>query len=411
MSLTRSFMGTLLLTCAITSAARSLPASEPWVRNEAAATQFLTVARPSNDFGTKVFNQLLGPTAGANVVMSPYSLSSALDMLNLGADGATARLLRVRRGQSEESSNAIEAKAKVHRSLASASQTDLTLRLANSIWLKPNARPRPAFVAAARGMYDASVVNVDFSRPATVQQVNEWVKGNTQGVIAHIVDELDPQTEFLLVNTTYFKGKWAVPFDKAETKPMPFTRANGSKHDVPMMNVSATLRYAETPHWHALSLPYRGDRFEMLVLTAKDPAKSEEVRRELGEKGFLAVLRGLDFAEREARVRLPRFRAEYGADLTEALTQLGLGPAFGPKANYRQITRAPLRTTGVIHRAVVEVTEEGTEAAAATAVATTRSLETPEPVEFAADRPFAFGIVDSETGVVLFMGYIADPAP
>jgi serpin B len=367
---------------------------------------------PANEFGTKVFSQLLGFSAGSNVVMSPYSLSSALEMLNLGAEGATARLLRVRRGgQAHESHVAIEGKAKVHRSLANASQADLSLRLTDSIWLKPNARPRPAFVAAARGMYDAAVINVDFSRPASAQEINDWVKGNTQGVIGHIVDELDPRTEFLLVNATYFKGKWAVPFDKAETKPMPFTRANGSKHDVSMMNVSATLRYAETSHWHALALPYWGDRFEMVVVTAKDPAKTEQVRRELGGKGFLAALRGMDFSQREVSVRLPRFRAEYGADLTETLIRLGLGPAFGPNANYRQITRASLRPTGVIHRAVVEVTEEGTEAAASTAVAATRSLETPEPAEFAADRPFAFCIVDSETGVVLFIGYIADPVP
>src|SRR5262249_2966255 len=159
----------------------------------------------ANDFGTKVFNQLLGPSAGANVVMSPYSLSSALDTLNLGADGATARLLRVRRGgQSEESNSVIGTQDKVHRSLATASQADLPLRLPNSVRLKPNARPRPTFVAAARGMYEAGVVNIDFARPASIQQVNDWVKTNTQGVIPHIVDELDPQTEFLLINTTYF---------------------------------------------------------------------------------------------------------------------------------------------------------------------------------------------------------------
>jgi leukocyte elastase inhibitor len=213
----------------------------------------------------------------------------------------------------------------------------------------------------------------------------------------------------MLINATMFKGKWAAPFDAASTRNEPFTRANGSKHDVPMMNAAVKLRYARTARWHAVAIPYAGSRFEMVVMTARNPAKIQAVRKELSRKSFIQALDGVAMEERDVILKLPRFKAEFGADLTPVLAQLGLAPAFGPQADYRGITSAPLRGLTVIQRAMIEVTEQGTEAAAATAVTTTRSLEGPEPVTFAADRPFVFGIVDSVTGAVLFVGSIADP--
>jgi len=405
MSIPRSVLTALLAACIAAPAVSSSLSVGPWLapgpkRNNGSA------AEPSNAFGTKVFDRLLGPGADATAVISPYSLGSALDMLTLGADGATARLLRVSRGEDGKPLN--ESKAKLNKLLAGASTDAITLRINNSVWLKPDAIARPAFVDSVRNVYDASVTNIDFARPATVDTINQWVMKNTQDMIPRIVDRLDAQTEFLLINTTYFKGKWAVPFDEHRTKPELFTRADGSTHAVPMMQASLKLRYARTDQWHAVSIPYQGDRFEMVVMAAIDPARSGDVRRELGRKGFLKALSAFDFAVREVDLRLPRFHVEYGTDLTDVLSQLGLGPAFGSQANYHQMTSAAVRATSVLQRVVIDVTEEGTKAAAATAVVSTRSLETAEPVEFAADRPFVFAIVDGMTGAILFLGHVGD---
>ena len=250
----------------------------------------------------------------------------------------------------------------------------------------------------------------NFSDPETVKKVNGWVKQNTQNLIPQIVDRLDPRTEFVLVNTIYFKGKWANPFDSANTKPGPFTRVDGSQHDVPMMNASVQLAYAETPQWHAVKMPYGGNRLAMIVATSRGEAKGSDVRRALGSADMFKTLADAPWQEREVNLALPRFRAEFGADLTDALSRQGLSAVFRPGANFRQMTNAPVRATSVIQRALVEVTEEGTEAAAATAVTATRSLDGPEPVNFSADRPFVFAIVDQKTGMALFVGHIADPA-
>jgi serine protease inhibitor len=386
----------------------------------AAVAPDLKFAGPTNRFGTMVFNGLLNARSSPALVMSPYSLGAALDLLALGAEGKTAALLSGRGGQPVPSG---EDPAKLHRLLAGASSDDVILRLANSVWLRRDAEPLQAYISAAQGAFDAQVTTIDFAQQASADKINAWVKGATQGVIPGVIDELDPQTEFMLINTTYFKGKWAVPFDAAHTGPAPFTRADGSKHDVPMMNAALRMQYADGPLWHAVMIPYRGERFQMIVMTAKDPAKGSDakgldaknldakssgVRAELGSNEFTAAMEKSNWQNREVVLRLPRFRAEFGADLTPLLMRLGLSAAFGPNADYRKITKESLRATTVLQRALVEVTEEGTEAAAATTVTGTRSIGT--HVAFSADRPFFFAITDTHTGAVLFIGHVADPA-
>jgi serpin B len=365
----------------------------------------LKLGGPTNRFGMMVFNGLLSSGRRSALVMSPYSLGAALDLLALGAEGKTATLLKERGGQPVASG---EDGAKLHHSLASASSDDVILRLASSVWLRPNAEPRQAYISAAQGDFDAQVTTIDFAQPASADKINAWVKGATQGVIPGVVDELDPQIEFMLINTTYFKGKWAVPFDAAHTGPAPFTRADGSKHDVPMMNAALRMQYADGPQWHAVMIPYRGERFQMIVMTAKDTAKSSDVRAELGGSEFMAALEKINWRSQDVVLRLPRFRAEFGADLTPLLMRFGLSAAFSPNADYRKITKEPLGTLTVFQRALVEVTEEGTEAAAATTVTATRSIG--QHVAFSADRPFFFGIIDTQTGTILFIGHVADPA-
>ena len=376
----------------------------------AAVAPDLKLAGPTNRFGATVFNGLLNARSSPALVMSPYSLGAALDLLALGAEGKTAALLRGRGGQPVPSG---EDPAKLHRLLAGASSDDVILRLANSVWLRRDAEPLQAYISAAQGAFDAQVTTIDFAQQASADKINAWVKGATHGVIPGVIDELDPQTEFMLINTTYFKGKWAVPFDAAHTGPAPFTRADGSKHDVPMMNAALRMQYADGPQWHAVMIPYRAERFAMIVMTAKDPpkrsdAKSSGVRAELGGSEFMAALEKISWQNQDVVLRLPRFRAELGADLTPLLMRLGLSAAFGRNTDYRKITKEPLRATTVLQRALVEVTEEGTEAAAATAVTGTRSIGT--HVAFSADRPFFFAITDTQTGTVLFIGHVADPA-
>jgi serpin B len=402
MPIARLLISAAICSCIVVSASRIGIAAEGRVEPR--------VTQSANEFGAKVLAQLAGPGASANVVVSPFSLDSALGMLTLAADGKTLSLLQSVRGGERPPQNRLDEELKLQRALPAASTQDLTLRIANSAWLKLNAVPRPAFVYGLRGIYDADVTNVDFAKPGAAETINAWVKTNTEGLIPKIVDDLDARTEFMLINTTYFKGKWAVPFDASATQQAAFTRFDGSKRDVPLINASIELAYAAAEQWHAVRIPYHGNRFDMVVVTTKEPAEAANLRDKLGALGVLNALRSARFERQEVNLSLPRFRTEFGSDLTSTLGRLGLGPAFARTADYRGIAKSRLHAPAVIQRTVVEVSEEGTEAAAATAVGATRALAGPEPVTFAADRPFYFSIVDNETGAMLFMGLIADPA-
>jgi serpin B len=401
MSLARIVLGSFLLATSVIPVAWSA-AQEGSVDNSPVNLK----ASAANDFGAKLFDRLLGATANQSVVLSPFSLDTALDMLTLGADGDTARRLNA----SLPTGRAVKTVAELQKSLAAGQSESVTFKSANALWLKQKAAAQPSYVAAMQGVFDATVENANFADPETVKKVNGWVKENTQNLIPQIIDRLDPRSEFVLVNTIYFKGKWANPFDKANTKPAPFTRHDGSQHDVPMMNASAQLAYTETAQWHAVKVPYGGNRFAMIVATSRGEAKGSDVRRALGSADMFKTIAAAQWEEREVNLALPRFRAEFGADLTDALSKQGLAAVFAANANFRQMTKAQIRATSVIQRALVDVTEEGTEAAAATAVTASRSISGPEPVNFAADRPFVFAIIDQKTGTALFVGHIADPA-
>jgi serine protease inhibitor len=368
----------------------------------------LAIAAPAakeqqTQYGIKVFNRVLSTAPGPAVVVSPYSLNAALGMLALGAEGATARLFR-QQGITPHRSGPSP-------SPAAGSKADVTLQIANSAWLRTRSKPRPSFARSIRRAFGAKIATVDFSRPEAARRINAWVSAATQKVIPQVVDTLDPMTQFALVNTVYFKGKWASPFDKADTKTTAFARLDGTKRDVAMMNATRTLSYAETPLWHAVTIPYAGNRFAMVVATSKDASMSAAFKQEAAKQEFFQVLLKQASRETELALRLPRFKAEYGADLTPVLADLGLKRALGLEANYRRITTSPVRAIAVVHRAVVDVAEEGTEAAAATAVIGVRGIRQGPSITFAADHPFYFAITDTVTGTALFVGYVADPAP
>jgi serine protease inhibitor len=400
MSLARIVLGSFLLASSV------IPAAWSAAQEGSESSPVNLKAAAANDFGAKLFDRLLGAAASQSVVLSPFSLDTALDMLTLGAKGDTAARLN----KSLPTGRSVKTVMELQKSLAAGQSESVIFKSANALWLKQKAAAQPSYTAAMQSVFGASVESANFSDPETVKKVNAWVKENTQNLIPQIIDRLDARSEFVLVNTIYFKGKWANPFDKANTKPAAFTRHDGSQHEVPTMNTSAQLAYTETPQWHAVKIPYGGDRFAMIVATSRGEAKGSDVRRALGSADLFKTIAGAQWQDREVNLALPRFRAEFGADLTEALSRQGLAAVFGPKANFGQMTDASVRATSIIQRALVDVTEEGTEAAAATAVAATRSLDGPEPVNFAADRPFVFAIVDQKTGTALFVGHIADPA-
>ena len=351
-----------------------------------------------------------------NLFYSPYSLSSALAMTYAGASGTTAaemeKALHLSLG--EETHPAFSALKDGLEDL----QKDggVQLAVANSLWPMKGYPLLPAFLERVKSGYGAEIVPLDFAGATeeSRQTINRWVEDKTREKIKDLIapGNLEPLVRMVLVNAIYFKGKWASPFKSERTAPGDFFVSPDAIVLVPMMDQTHRFPYAETDDCQILELPYVGDGLSMLVILPKDRDGLAGIEARLSSD-FLAAWRER-LAEREVHVILPKFKMTWGAALLNGpLQALGMVDAFSKtKADFSGMDGRPdwLYVGLVLHKAFVEVNEEGTEAAAATAVVMKyRSIPKPPP-EFRADHPFLFLIQDDRTGSVLFLGRVADPS-
>jgi serpin B len=356
-----------------------------------------------------------------NLFFSPYSVSVALAMARAGGAGETASqmdaVLHLPR----------EGAAEGHRELAQQLEPPLVpesqqegarripayeLNIANALWGHEELRFRERFLAVLKHDYGAPLARVDFNKPEEARErINGWVEEQTRKRIANIIPEGQPSPDarLALANAIYLKASWEDPFKLGRTAEGPFTTLAGKQVTAHFMHHSETLRYAGMDDVQVLSLPYRDERMSMVILLPrkKDGLRDLEARLDPEQLAtWLSALRPM-----HVRVALPRFEFESSFDLTETLAELGMRDAFDrARADFSNMTEAELFISLVLHKAFVAVDEEGTEAAAATAVLMTRAGVPPEPtVEFRADHPFLFLIQHRETGAILFLGRLADP--
>ncbi|MHC4985530.1 MAG: serpin family protein, partial [Planctomycetota bacterium] len=246
------------------------------------------------------------------------------------------------------------------------------------------------------------------------QVINTWVEEQTAEKITDLVPPgaVSEVTRLILTNAVYFKAEWVEQFDGDGTRPADFRMSADETIEVPTMHQAAHFGYAEDDAVQVLQMGYVGDEASMLVVLPKDPAGLAEVEHALIEARGLALL--ADIGEREVRVALPKFRMTWEADLAAMLADMGMVDAFGANADFSRMSpqadREPFSISGVIHKAYVNVNETGTEAAAATAVIMMGSAPGEPPVEFTADHPFLFMIRHEQTGAILFLGRVVNPA-
>jgi serine protease inhibitor len=358
-------------------------------------------------FGLKLLAQLLKEGGDKNLMISPSSVAIALSMTYNGASGETQKAIAQTlelQGMSLDAAN--RANLALADSLEKA-DPKVKLAIANSLWGKQDFTFNPDFLQRNREFYQAEVANVDFSSPAAAARINDWVKQNTEGKIPKIVEEIDPNQVLFLINAVYFKGNWTKPFDPKLTIGRPFTLLNGSSKSVPMMSQQGNYLYAETEEFQAIGLPYGSGRLSMYVFLPKPSVAN-----------FAANLTAENwdnwtgqFSKRRGSIQLPRFKFEYGVNLTEPLKAIGMANAFDPaKADFSGISDEKTVISQVQHKTFIEVNEEGTEAAASTSVGiATLSAPTDAPFQMVVDRPFFTAIRDHETGAVLFVGRVVEP--
>jgi serine protease inhibitor len=369
------------------------------------------LAQSMNKLGGGMLGSIASGRNNETVVVSPYGLGSALHLLSYGAGKQTQKSLHAKLLPSGfDPVKQTESLQALNEHLRGASRDKLKLTVANAVFLPENAKPWFTFVGTAMGVFGTKPENLDFKGAGSLERINGWAKQASHGLIPRIIERVDTDTRFVLANVVYFNGAWDTAFETKRTAKAPFTKVDGSTRDVPMMDATMPVEFAEFDNLRSVWLPYAGKEVAMfLVAPAGEKPDPGAVAATLKRKSLGDLIAEAQKKQemKSAQVRLPRFRVETKLDVTEVLSRQGLRDAFSARANYNAINDKTGGALQVTHQAVLEVSESGTKASAATTITTDRSLQV-TPV-FSADRPFAIAIVHRPTGTILFAAYIADP--
>jgi serine protease inhibitor len=364
----------------------------------------------NQQFGFKLFSEILKQDQGKNVFVSPASVAIALDMVYNGASGKTqtamAQALQLN-GMSLEDLNRANVDLK---QVLENPDPEVQLAIANSLWARQGIPFQPDFMQRNQQFYGAELTNLNFSDAKSPDIINSWVKQNTRGKINQIVETLDPDDVLFLINAIYFKGDWTRPFDQQKTAQRPFYLTNGTQKSHAMMSQSGEYRYYETEQFQAVSLPYgQKRRLNLIIILPKRSSSLSAFYQELNPENWQQWVGQL--RNRQGSIQVPRFKLEYDIELKRALSALGMAAAFDPaEANFSGISSIPTRIDQVKHKTFVEVNEAGTEAAAVTSIGIRATSAMPsEPFKMVVDRPFFCAIRDNQTGSLLFMGSIVEP--
>jgi len=370
------------------------------------------LAAAQTSFGFKLFSNLTGEEPADNVFISPASVAFALAMTWNGAAGETREAMsRALELKGMDLDHVNQASLALKNTLQQADPT-VQLHIANSLWAKKGLEFKPDFMDRNRRFFNAEVAALNFADPGSPATINDWVGRNTAGKITKIIERIDSNSILFLINAIYFKGRWTAEFKKELTTQRPFTPANGSPVQVPMMTQSGSFQYHETPEFQAISLPYGNRRWNMRIFLPTPGRTLPQFLKSLTPSNWDTWMRS--FKKRDGDISLPRYRIEYEKALNDPLKSLGMDVAFDrSRADFSGMIETSERAyiNQVKHKTFVEVNEEGTEAAAATSVGVSvTSFEPPsERFRMVVDRPFFCAIRDDQTGTILFLGAINNP--
>ncbi|MHC4757426.1 MAG: serpin family protein [Planctomycetota bacterium] len=379
------------------------------------------VVEGNNKFALDLYSKLR--SGEGNMFFSPYSISTALAMTYAGSRGQTqqqmAKVLHFPTIPQQESELQLS-KEQFHGDFGKiildmntrGTEDKYELSVANALWGQKGFEFLNEFLELIKVNYDGGLNEVDFAAALEEarQTINKWVEEKTREKIKDLIKKgmLDSMTRLVLTNAIYFKGNWASQFDEKLTMDAPFHVSASEKTDVPMMNQKGKFGYLESEDLQALELPYVDDELSMIILLPKKDNKVEAIEEKLTEQNLADWIKELK--EKEVIVFLPKFKMTSEFMLADVLRSMGMVDAFTMGADFSGMNgKRDLFISAVIHKAYVDVNEEGTEAAAATAVGIRlTAIEEPPPV-FRADRPFVFLIRDKVTGSILFLGRVMKP--
>ncbi|MFH1895021.1 MAG: serpin family protein [archaeon] len=393
------------------------PVPKPESLDDSQATEpgIKETVKGNNQFAIEMYSEL--NTEGKNLFFSPWSISSALAMTFEGAKGQTAEEMKSVLHFQENDLDRRSSFAKIFNSL-NKENTEFELSTANALWAQKDYPFLESYVDTTKKYYSAEFTNMDFVNKTEESRktINSWVEEKTNNKIKNLIPQgsIDSLTRMVLTNAIYFKGDWETQFDKTKTKKEDFKVNETTTVQADMMSLKKgeeEFNYGETEELQIIEMPYKGKEISMIVLLPKNslqetesmlsPEKLDEWKKLMHKK--------------DVYVYFPKFTFETEYSLNEKLAEMGMPTAFSENnADFTGMfdstkTTENLFISQVIHKAFVKVDEEGTEAAAATAVVMGATSAMPDFTEFRADHPFIFLIQENSTGSILFIGKVADP--
>lgn len=392
----------IALTGCGTATPDNAPPPPPWSQDMQA------ISDGSNRFALDLYGHLRDKPG--NLFFSPYSVHAALAMTADGAGGTTL----------DQMVKVLHLPTDRDRALAagdlgryySAGGRSYELSVANALWGQKGFPWRAEYLARQKERFGAGFNEADFKADPEAERVriNRWVEEKTRDRIKDLLQPgvVDRLTTMVLTNAIYFKGRWAEQFDKTKTRDGEFHLADGKTVTAPLMHHSGTYRHGSFDGTQVLEMPYKGGDLSMLVVLPQKPDSLPAVEKQLTPDQLTKWIAGLSEAK-DYPVTLPRFKMTWDAELSDPLKALGMTAAFSDtEADFTGMAEErPGAISAVVHKAFVDVNEEGTEAAAATGVVVKL---TSAPTGFRADRPFLFLIRDVKHGTILFLGRLTDPS-
>ena len=367
----------------------------------------LDVVQSNQDFTFDMFAQL--QDGEKNIFLSPYSISSALGMVQLGAEGETENQMSAVLGVFDPEADWHRGQGNLLQELQLGDNCDYQFTAANRVFMQDGYPINEDYLASLAELYQSEASVVDFAADAdgARKEINAWVSDNTKEKIPELFPSgsITPGTAFVLTNAIYLNAPWNQEFDPQNTSTADFQLADGSTTQVEMMNQSEMSIFMSQQEGVTIAqIPYKGEDLSLVIVLPEDPAGLEPLLASMNLETWNSWKEGL--YPTEAAVGMPKFEMRYKKILNEDLIELGMPLAFAG-GDFSDIN-ADLGIDLVIHEAWLKISEEGTEAAAATGVAMGESASMPDYLYL--DRPFFFAIEDNRSGSILFLGKMTDPS-
>lgn len=361
----------------------------------------------NNDFAFGLFRKTMDMDSR---VVSPLSVTYLMSMLANGASGQTQQQVLgtlgwAGKGRQQPTLQDINDFSRMVMERSGRLDKAVTVDIANYIAVNRQFRVNSKFQKAVEQDYQAGVESLDFASPKTLKRINGWCSDRTRGMIPSIIDQVDPQAVSYLMNAIYFNGAWADKFDKKATKQEPFRGYTRDIKRVNMMHRNDKYDYADGQGYQAVRIPYGNGAFRMTVLLPANGVSVEEMMAGMDGAKFQALQQSM--GECVVDLKLPRFTTEAEQPLNEVISALGSPIIFTPQADFSQFASGSFFVSKMLQKTKIEVSEEGTKAAAVTAAIMVMSAlppEEPRHVSFHADHPFAYIISERSTGSIFFMG-------